>query len=213
RLPRGAIIALGIAATVVAGAFGWRLHGSGSGGLVLTVDPPDARVEVDGVAVRGHGTFRVHDLDSDRPHVVVARAPGHVGWHATVHVKRGDQVQLPKVSLDPEPVVAAPTPEAPAVDERVVEPEVVEHEETEAPRARSRARATAGVGTLRLNTRPWSKVWIDGRPIGNTPQRGITLSAGTHRIRMSNADLGLSKTIRVRVRAGRTETRIIDLME
>ena len=43
-----------------------------------------------------------------------------------------------------------------------------------------RAAAPAGgnQGTLRINSRPWSQVYVDGRLIGNTPQMNIPLSLG-----------------------------------
>ena len=51
-----------------------------------------------------------------------------------------------------------------------------------------------GNGTVDINTRPWSEVYIDGRRVGNTPQRGLTLSAGRHRIRFVNPDFNISVT-------------------
>ncbi|MEM9862226.1 MAG: PEGA domain-containing protein [Myxococcota bacterium] len=62
-----------------------------------------------------------------------------------------------------------------------------------------------GNGTVDINTRPWSEVYVDGRRVGNTPQRGLTLSAGRHRIRFVNPDFNISETMTITVRAGQNE--------
>jgi eukaryotic-like serine/threonine-protein kinase len=70
-----------------------------------------------------------------------------------------------------------------------------------------------GTGTLRVNTRPWSKVFVDGRLIGNTPQMNISLSAGRHTITLVNDDFGIRKTVKVDIRAGEVETQVLTLTE
>ncbi|MDQ3035275.1 MAG: PEGA domain-containing protein, partial [Myxococcota bacterium] len=74
------------------------------------------------------------------------------------------------------------------------------------------ARATAGgPGTLRINTRPWSQVFVDGRLIGNTPQMNIPLPAGRHTVTLVNSDFNIRHTITVEIAAGQTETRVLTL--
>ena len=68
-----------------------------------------------------------------------------------------------------------------------------------------------GSGTLRINSRPWSQVFVDGRLIGNTPQMNISLSAGRHQVTLVNPDFNIRHTISVNVVAGETVTRIEDL--
>jgi len=77
--------------------------------------------------------------------------------------------------------------------------------------ASSSPAANGGTGTLRINTRPWSNVFVDGRLVGNTPQMGIQLSAGRHRITLVNKDLGIRKMVEVTIVAGKVETKIITL--
>ncbi len=71
--------------------------------------------------------------------------------------------------------------------------------------------ATGGTGTLRVNTRPWSQVYVDGRLIGNTPQMNITVSAGSHRLTLVNPDFNIRHNVTVNVAAGATETKVINL--
>lgn len=82
-----------------------------------------------------------------------------------------------------------------------------------APAALAAPAEAGGSGTLRVNSRPWSQVFIDGRLIGNTPQLNIALPAGQHRVDLVNPQLGMKKSFSVRVRAGSTTTKIVNLVE
>jgi len=68
-----------------------------------------------------------------------------------------------------------------------------------------------GNGTLRINTRPWSQVFVDGQLIGNTPQMNIPLRAGAHRVTLVNSDFNIRETVSVTITAGQTETRVLTL--
>ncbi|MBX3270073.1 MAG: serine/threonine protein kinase [Sandaracinaceae bacterium] len=68
--------------------------------------------------------------------------------------------------------------------------------------------ATGGTGTLRVQTTPWSQVYVDGRLIGNTPQMNIPLPAGRHQVRLVNPDFDIRETVTVTIRAGQVETLI-----
>jgi serine/threonine-protein kinase len=66
-------------------------------------------------------------------------------------------------------------------------------------------------GTLRVNSRPWSRVYIDGRMVGNTPQMQLSLAAGWHTLTLVNPDFGLQKVVTIRIKPGELVTKIIDL--
>ena len=66
-------------------------------------------------------------------------------------------------------------------------------------------------GKLRINTRPWSQVYVDGKLIGNTPQMGIPLTPGRHRVMLVNSQFGIQKTVSVDIPAGETVTKILTL--
>jgi serine/threonine protein kinase len=72
---------------------------------------------------------------------------------------------------------------------------------------------SGGFGTLRINTQPWSQVFVDGRLIGNTPQMAISLPAGTHKVTLINGEYNIRKTLVVTIVNGRTETKIINLLQ
>ena len=71
--------------------------------------------------------------------------------------------------------------------------------------------AAGGTGTLRVNTRPWSQVYVDGRLIGNTPQMNISVPAGSHRLTLVNPDFNIRHNVTVSVPAGDTVTKVINL--
>ena len=83
---------------------------------------------------------------------------------------------------------------------------------TKKPRDEAAPAATGGGnGTLRINSRPWSQVFVDGKLLGNTPQMNVSLSEGQHRISLHNPEFNLRKNITVTIRAGEIETQIIAL--
>ena len=67
------------------------------------------------------------------------------------------------------------------------------------------ASAAYGEGSLNINSIPPSSVVLDGKPIGSTPQRGVSVSAGTHTVVFVNAEQGFKKQVSVTVAAGETK--------
>jgi hypothetical protein len=65
----------------------------------------------------------------------------------------------------------------------------------------------AGKGTLSVATTPWTKVYVDGKEIGNTPLTNYRLKPGNHTIKLVNKGLGVSETLTVTIKEG-AETRI-----
>jgi len=65
--------------------------------------------------------------------------------------------------------------------------------------------APSGTGKLNMNSIPVSKVILDGRPLGSTPQIGISVSAGRHTVTFISPDKG-KKSVSVNVEAGKTAT-------
>ena len=55
---------------------------------------------------------------------------------------------------------------------------------------------------LRINSRPWSQLFVDGRLVGNTPQLALDVQPGEHEIRLVNSVFGMTKSFRVDVGPG-----------
>lgn len=85
---------------------------------------------------------------------------------------------------------------------------------SEAPLAPPRPTPTADVasGTLRLRIVPWADVSLDGRPVGATPLKALSLPPGAHTVRLQHPSYRpLQK--RVDVRAGEVVVLEVDLRE
>lgn len=170
------------------------------GHLVLTVDPHDATVRIDGQEIPGPSPFVATNLAVGRHELTVEHAQ-RLPWTRTIDVPVGE-LALPIV-LGAAPVEADDTVESTA---RV----------TVMPRAKSRAaspglkdpfatpssdplatdegspdlmdpftKPTKGKGTLRIGTDPGlgpAKVLVDGKAVGTTPIASLKVTAGRHRI-------------------------------
>jgi len=74
--------------------------------------------------------------------------------------------------------------------------------------------ATTADGTLMISTKPPCEIFIDDKPTGLiTPQRAITLPAGTHKVTLVNNAEKLKKTIAVEITADQPTKVIQDLMQ
>ena len=104
--------------------------------------------------------------------VTQAKEPGHLH---RAWPREGEAPEEPDV----------PTAEAPTNDAR------------DAPRAAASTR-----GRLTVSATPWATVRVDGRPVGNTPIRQLTLPAGVHQLVLENPPLGARVERRVRVAPG-----------
>ena len=115
----------------------------------------------------------------------------------------------------PEPTPEAtpePTPEptpAPVVKKEPVtpraEPATPKPEPTPAPVA------AGPPGTLKANSVPWSKVTIDGKPVGNSPLKSHSLPPGDHRVTFDcgACDPPQSKTVVVSIKSGEETRKIV----
>jgi serine/threonine protein kinase len=202
-------------------------------GFALDSTPSGATVFVDDVQLGQVTPLRVTDLTPGH-HQIRLQIEGYAPWQSSLQVTAGHVLSLPRATLmpmaatpTPAPVAAVPTP-TPAPTPTVEPP-------TPAPRPRPRPRpfvaptpdtqpepqpepdpepavSAGGTGTLRVQTRPWSQVFVDGRLIGTTPQMGIQLSAGRHTVTFVNNDFGIRKTIKVNIKAGGIETQVLTLV-
>lgn len=60
-----------------------------------------------------------------------------------------------------------------------------------------------GRGRLNVRVAPWAEVKVDGRRVGITPLKPISLLEGEHEVTLANSELKAKKTVRVTVEAGR----------
>jgi len=113
----------------------------------------------------------------------------------------------PKRAPEPAAAAAAESPRGPARPAAKPKHALVQRAP---PKAKEKV-APTGSGLLRINARPWATVTLDGKLLGNTPLIDVTVSAGTHTIRLENPQFGLSKTLKVRINPNETVTKVVDL--
>jgi serine/threonine protein kinase len=199
-------------------------------GFALDSVPSGAAVIVDGERLGTTTPVRVTDL-APGDHQIRLEAEGYSPWESSLHVTSGSVLDLPKATLN-----ALKKPEKDKAGEEPRQRRAERHERRARPRREPRyepppapeqasevepaprpapkpAAAGGGTGTLRVQTRPWSKVMVDGRLIGSTPQMNIPLSAGSHTLTLVNDEFGLRKTLRVNIEAGEVTTKILNLAE
>jgi len=188
-----------------------------------------------------HSPYIATKLSTHERHTIVVERAGHQSWSSTLKLPAGEIFPLPTVRLEPlkppastyktepepepepepQPVAKArPTPrpkrtlsaatitERPASSKPTVKAEPAAN--TSAPEAKTAA-PMRGSGVLRINTRPWSTIHVDGVAVGNTPQMNIKVSAGTHTITLENPQFGVKQKLTVTVRPGETVTRVVTL--
>ena len=182
-------------------------------------------VVVDGArTIRGTSPIVLTDLKPGMPHEVRVQKPGFSDWSVRITVEPGANLKFPLVRLLPLEPEEMPEAQAAATNSAATPPPTLNQwskarspsaEARSARVARRKARRsspaaeTGGEGSLRINSRPWSQIFIDGKPYGNTPQMGLSLPAGTHKVRLTNPQLGLTKNFRVTVKPGKTTTKIV----
>jgi len=124
------------------------------------------------------------------------------------------EAQAPKIRETPAPPEAPSTSARPAASASrpgAHSPAREAERPRKEPEPTSAAAAAQPFGTLRVNSRPWSTVSVDGKRVGNTPLLDLRVSPGTHVIELHNPELRLKKKLSVRVRAGQTVTRVVSL--
>lgn len=203
-------------------------------GFALDSIPSGASVFVDGAKLTDATPVRMTKI-SPGDHIIRLESDGYAPWESSLHVVAGKVLDLPKAQLTPQtadgqrpvsapaatalaptptptpgPAPVATTPRKPRPGPRAPRPTFVAQQP--APPAPAPA-AGGGEGTLRVQTRPWSKVFIDGQLVGTTPQMGIRLPAGSHTLVLQNDDFGIRKTVPIRIRAGETITKVLTLTE
>ncbi len=193
-------------------------------GFQLASVPPGATVVVDGRRLAQLTPIRMADLEPG-DHQIRLEHDGFSPWESALHVTPGTVLELQTASLRaltpelaPPPQAAkqqtaAPAPRTPRAPRPVGNNEPANTLPAPEPEPAPRVAASGGTGTLRVNTRPWSKVFIDGRLIGNTPQMNISLEAGKHSVTLVNDDFAIRKTVKVEIRAGEVETQVLTLTE
>lgn len=139
---------------------------------IVTV-PPKASLRVDGRPIGE--TPQDVEVSPESPHYVSIERPGFKRVEQTIEPVAGE-IRDVTITLE---AIAAPR----AKPGKVPEPVATEERK--------------GTGTLTVNTEPWTKVWVDGEPLGSSPVGERKLAAGKHSLQFVNeaANIDVTRTI------------------
>jgi hypothetical protein len=153
------------------------------------------------------------DITSDKPYSIVATKKGFSDYKQSIEFEDGQAERTFVVELGGSSDTAAepekkeekeeksasstPPPRGPAPAKPPVE-------KPEAPKPA----APSGKGTLNINSIPVSNVILDGKPLGQTPKVGVSVSPGAHTVIFVHPEHG-RKAKSVNVEAGKTAAAIV----
>ena len=173
--------------------------------VILNSVPNDAEVWVNNQQSSYKTPALIEDINPGNLDIKLVHK-GYLPWEQRILAKAGKSIALPTVILKPDKSLKQKSKSlrqrSPNQRNQRVSPS------TELPTNTPLPKQT---GTLRVNSRPWSQVRIDGRLIGSTPQLNISLDVGRHRVELYNPDFNVKKSFEVTIEAGKIQTQIVDL--
>ncbi len=148
--------------------------GAGAEDAEVTLKVGDSRRVLPALPVR-------LEVETDRSHILIARKKGFSTFEEPITFEDGQAEKTIEITLTERSAEAAPVR-----PRRVGAATSPATEGTEAPVAEAEEAASepapAGNATLNLTSTPPSNVLLDGKPLGTTPLRGISVEPGTHRV-------------------------------
>jgi len=165
--------------------------------VALESEPSEARVLFDGKP-HGKTPLVIDDVSPDRDHIVRLEKDGYAPLERTIAAGRGAL----KLGLA---LVPAATSGG-------------EHSGTAGSSRRPGARATptkaakAENGCVLVVVNPWAYVEVDGKRVGTTPIKCLSLAAGKQKLTLSNPAINVSKVVEVTVKAAQT-VRVVESFE
>jgi hypothetical protein len=155
------------------------------------------------------------DITSEKPYSIVATKKGFGEFKQNIEFEDGQAERTFVIDLssgsteaaptkdekkEPEPTPKHPTSTATPTPTPTPKPTPVATKEPPA--------AASGKGTLNINSIPVSNVILDGKPLGQTPKVGVSVSPGPHTVIFVHPDFG-RKAKSVTVEAGKTAAAIV----
>ena len=198
--------------------------------VLVETDPPGAALRVDGVSIAAPSPHRLAGARGTvlrlEARLGARRAVSEVrlgdlertvlrlnGETAALQPKGSDGTrpgsQPSRAQDDPTPTPAqapasAPVPEA--ADGHASPGPALKEARGKASRRTSRPSGKPrGQGLLDVVVAPWARVLVDGKEIGETPIRGHQIAGGSHRVELSNPEIGRRELVKIRVAPGQLQ--------
>ncbi len=155
--------------------------------LTIETDPPGALIMVDGKEA-GRSPLTLDPIELGE-HTVAAMLEGRMPAERQVKLENPGERAMVVLALAPEPPPAPATPE-------ITPP---------------RPPKKVPMGKLTLDTNPWTRVFLRGKKLGDTPLIGVALPAGRHQLKLVNEEKKISTIIEVDIRSGQTTAKKLRL--
>ncbi len=118
------------------------------------------------------------EVETDRSHILVAKRKGYATFEEPITFEDGQAEKTIEITLTERPteesVIRRPRPSSSGPSTARAEEDSEAAEPEPAP--------PTGNATLNLTSTPPSNVLLDGKPLGTTPLRDISVEPGTHRV-------------------------------
>ena len=155
-------------------------------------------------------TVAIKKVDPKSAYRVIIRAKGHPDWSKKLAFDGTDEISVhapfsskATAEMDPpDPPYMAPMYMAPRPMYMTPRPMYM----TPRPMPPDMRATGSKWGYLRINTIPWTKIYVDGRPRGTTPQLKLKLKAGRHKLVLLNNNFGIRKTYWITIRPNKPTT-------
>jgi eukaryotic-like serine/threonine-protein kinase len=184
-------------------------------GFVLDSKPTGARVFVDGIELAQTTPVEATAIPPGPHRIRVENGDLFHPWEISVNIVAGTVLELPPARLMPTEPAPAPEPKTPVrtpgTQRKTGVPRIKTAPVRSEPKVQNSSIMLAD-GKLRINSRPWSEVWVDGKLIGNTPQMDIPLKPGQHQVILMNPGFNVRKTLSVDIRPGEITTKVVTLL-
>jgi hypothetical protein len=140
------------------------------------------------------------DIPTDKAYKLIATRKGYAPFETEVRFEDGKAERQFTIELVDLSAASTPAPEPPPPSKGPSNPPNPGRQTPPPPAA-----AASGQGTLNINSIPVSNVILDGRPIGQTPKVGVSVSPGTHTVVFVHPEHG-RKVRTVNVAGGKSAT-------
>lgn len=154
--------------------------------LTIETDPAGAMILVDGKEA-GLSPLTIEGIELGE-HTVGAALQGRKSAERQVKLEKPGERAMVVLALAPEPPPTPPKPETPRQSKKTPQP-----------------------GKLTLDTTPWTRVFLRGKKLGDTPLIGVSLPAGKHQLKLVNEEKKISTIIEVDIRSGQTTAKKLRL--
>ncbi len=146
------------------------------------------------------------DITSEKPYSIVATKKGFSDFKQNIEFEDGQAERTFVIELGGSTETAPE--EKPPTDTSTAKPPHGTTSTTKPPPAVEKPPVASGKGTLNINSIPVSNVILDGKPLGQTPKVGVSVSPGSHTVIFVHPEHG-RKAKSVTVEAGKTAAAIV----